>query len=78
MRKIVIASLLVSVLIMSYNNVNKEQCAVVRKFISVGIDGRGTDYHLLLKFADGTVKDELVSRYTYNTTKEFDLYRASK
>ena len=76
MKKILLLALIITVSSMSYRSLKKEQCSVARKF---EIENKGQlEYHFLVKFADGTIQDEVVSDSVYKDIKELDFYYAIK
>jgi hypothetical protein len=73
MKKIVlISAVLLSLVTISVSQV-KEKGAVVQKFVD-----EQDRLHVVVKFADGTVQDNIVSRQEYTSTKELEFYSTTR
>jgi hypothetical protein len=73
MKKIVlISAVLLSLVTISVSQV-KEKGAVVQKFVD-----EQDRLHVVVKFADGVVQDNIVSRQEYTSTKELEFYSTTR
>lgn len=77
MKKIFLLALIILMSSAGYRSLKREQCSVVRKYEAENEDGK-LERHILVKFTDGTIQDEVVSDLTYREIKELDFYYAVK
>lgn len=73
MKKIIlIGVVLLSLVTISVSQV-KEKGAVVQKFVD-----EKEQFHVVVKFADGTVQDNIVTMREYTSTKELEFYSTTR
>jgi hypothetical protein len=77
MKKIFVLAIIIGLFSMGYRSLKKEQCSVVHKFEVENSTGK-LEKHILLKFIDGTIQDEIVSDKIYRDIKELDFFYAVK
>lgn len=73
MKKILITLLLMISLVTVAVSFSKEKGSVIKKFV-----GDSGELHIVVRFADGTIQDNIVDQRTYSTTKEFEFYSTTR
>ncbi len=73
MKKFVITAVLMLSLITVAVSFSKEKGSVVKKFT-----GDSGEFHIVVRFADGTLQDNVVDPRVYSMTKEFEFYSVTR